>query len=147
MVKIPLMRRFAYYCLRAPLLLALLVGWGSGGAEAQHSSALPCESTLLHDGARQVQCPLSGAGEKQAFSFRADFSGGHDDTEASMKLLFEGMPVACDTGSKTSLMGEDGDVSLVCLFSVMPSPRPSAALEVSIRWRHAQYTRFELTHR
>jgi hypothetical protein len=48
----------------------------------------------------------------------------------------------CDEGSKTRLMGEDGDVSLVCRFSTSTASRSNQGLVVQLTWSHAQYAGF-----
>ena len=63
---------------------------------------------------------------------------------ASMTLSLDGAPLACEQGSKTQLMGEDGDVSLECRFSLADAAGTKRVLKVLLRWSHAQYTDFEL---
>ena len=53
-------------------------------------------------------------------------------------------PLVCENGSKTSLMGEDGDVSLECKFSIAGKAGTRQVLKVKLLWSHAQYTDFEL---
>jgi len=63
---------------------------------------------------------------------------------ASMTLSVDDEPLSCDQGSKTHLMGEDGDVSLECRLSVPTTAEARRVLRVSVKWSHAQYTDFEL---
>src|SRR5262245_32334065 len=110
------MRPLAILSLVLSLNLApVLVGTPST-AQAQASSA--CYSQSPGGDARTFTCPLSVPDGTRHFRFTAAFSGGHDDTMASMTLTLDGAPLACAPGSKTSLMGEDGDVGLECKFSI-----------------------------
>lgn len=76
--------------------------------------------------------------------FKAHFSGGHDDTKASMSASIDGDSVECEPGSKTRLFGEEGDVSLECVFSVAGGANQLRVLKVAVLWSHAQYRDFEL---
>jgi len=80
----------------------------------------------------QVEAPVR-------LRFEASFSGGHDDTVASMKLSVDGLPLACDTGGNTPLMGEDGDVSLYCNFPTAGPSTTAAVRHVELTSSHAQY--------
>lgn len=89
-------------------------------------------------------CLIPAANAAQWLSFKANFSVGHDDTKASMTASLDDVPLACDEGSKTELMGEDGDVSLECRFPVAARPWGGQRLSVKVSWRHAQYTGFQV---
>ena len=102
-----------------------------------------CESRAVAGDTRDISCPLNASGTLQRFCFKASFSGGHDDTVASMTPSLDGVPLACEEGSKTSLMGEDGDVNLECKFSITQSAGTDHVLTVTLSWGHAQYTDFE----
>lgn len=119
----------------------LVAGGGIDSAHAQER--LHCESRAPGGDTRDIECPLNPTGTRQRFGFKTNFSGGHDDTTASMTATLDGLPLACEEGSKTSLMGEDGDVSLKCNFSVTGKPGTKLILRVTLSWRHAQYTDFE----
>lgn len=93
---------------------------------------------------RDVVCNLPAAEAGRRFSFVANFSGGHDDTRASITTTLDDQPLACLEGSKTSLFGEDGDVSLTCRFAVQRGAARAARLKVLVRWSHAEYTDFQL---
>lgn len=86
------------------------------------------------------------ATEPRPFEFVARFSGGHDDTRAGIEPAMNGKPLSCSPDSKLELFGEYGDVSVYCRFAV-PSSKSGSALNVIIRWNHAQYTDFELASR
>ncbi|WP_216075105.1 hypothetical protein, partial [Acinetobacter baumannii] len=66
---------------------------------------LSCEVQAPGADRRQVTCPLSASGATQRFRFKARFSGGHDDTKASITPTLNGAPLVCDKGSKISLFG------------------------------------------
>ena len=94
---------------------------------------------------KHVLCTFPEATEPRSYTFVARFSGGHDDTSARLEPTIDHKPMACDTGSKTDLFGEDGDVELHCRFA---APRAAGAeLRVLIRWSHAEFTDFELVKR
>ncbi len=127
------------------LSAGLVCGAGAGTAFAASPNKAQCESKSPGGDFRDISCPLDVASTPQRFRFKADFSGGHDDTMASMVLSIDGAPLACEQGSKTYLMGEDGDVSLECRFSLSDtSRRARPTLRVLLKWSHAQYTDFEL---
>src|SRR5258706_9139397 len=108
------------------------------------SNKLQCESRSPGGDFRDISCPLDPASAPKHLRFKVDFSGGHDDTMASMALSVDGAPLACEQGSKTQLMGEDGDVSLECRFSLPDADGTKRVLRVLLKWSHAQYTDFEL---
>ncbi|HZF20498.1 MAG TPA: hypothetical protein VE008_12430 [Burkholderiales bacterium] len=125
----------------AALIAVLAATAGPGPAAAQ--GKLPCESQPPGYDTHVVKCSLSATGAAQRLRFKADFSGSHDDTTASITTTLDGVPLACDKGSKTSTQGEDGEVSLECRFSLAGEPG-TKRLEVRVQWRHAQYKDFEL---
>jgi hypothetical protein len=92
----------------------------------------------------EVKCPLAAADKPIRYAFSAHFSGGHDDTHAWLSAKLNDAPLICSEGSKTELEGEEGEVSLVCLFTVAAGSEPPHQLTVQVQWRHAQYARFEL---
>ena len=132
-------------------LAALLCLAGTATAQTAGNSGgtahSPCVSRTTGGDYLEVDCPLPSAAEPVRLRFEADFSGGHDDTVASMKLAIDGEPLACDTGSKTHLMGEDGDVSLQCDFSTAAKSAAAGVLHVELIWSHAQYTRYQFVTR
>jgi hypothetical protein len=96
---------------------------------------------------KTVLCVIAPGESPRRFEFMARFSGGHDDTSASIETFLDGQALGCDADSKKSLFGEDGDVKLFCRFAVSaPSPSESR-LKATIRWNHAQYTDYQLTER
>ncbi len=92
---------------------------------------------------RDISCSVTASGKPMHFRFKANFSGGHDDTMASMSASLNGTALICEPGSKMQLMGEDGDVSLKCKFSITEPAGTHHLLRVLIKWSHAQYTDFE----
>jgi hypothetical protein len=115
---------------------------GAGPASAQGKPR--CESRATAYDTTDVECSVSATGKPRRFRFKANFSGSHDDTMASIVTTLDGAPLACEKGSKTSLQGEDGDVSLECRFSITEKAGTSHLLGMTVSWRHAQYTSFEL---
>jgi len=120
-------------------LAAMPLGVACGAQPSGPRAALPCEAQASPGDLRNFSCPLKAATAARRYRFKAEFSGGHDDTMASMALNLDGAPLACDEGSKTQLMGEDGDVSLECRFSI-PETAGAHVLKVVLKWSHAQYT-------
>ena len=127
----------------AALLLAL-----QGSAFAADPVATPagtqCDSPEPPGDLREVTCKLGASNTARRFRFTANFGGGHDDTVASMTATLDDAPLTCDDGSKTRLMGEDGNVSLHCRFAVPAAPGRSPVLRVTLLWSHAQYTDFQI---
>jgi hypothetical protein len=136
----------------------LVIGWaaawvglvspGSGAAAEpaapQSARTVACSSTSTGGDLRAFTCPLGATGTLQRFRFKANFSGGHDDTMASLTATLNGAPFACDAGSKTRLMGEDGEVSLECRISIQEKAGTQHVLGIVLLWSHAQYTDVEL---
>ena len=115
-------------------------------AIAPTSNKLACTSQSPGGDFRTISCPLNAPpSSARRFRFKVDFSGGHDDTMASMALELDGSPLGCEPGSKTQLMGEDGDVSLECRFAARGAASAPGVLTVRVKWSHAQYTDFALT--
>lgn len=94
---------------------------------------------------REVQCQFPKSAFTRKFKFQANFSGGHDDTKARIEPFIDNAPLSCDEGSKKSLFGEDGDVSLWCTFSIADHPHSNGVFKVTVRWNHAEYTNYEVT--
>ena len=130
------------------IVCAVLGLAGAGAMDGAMAQGKPqCESreSLAPSGEiRDIVCPLSAAGSSQSYRFKANFTGSHDDTSASLAATLDGAPLACAQGSKTNLMGEDGEVSLDCRFAVAPKAGSQQVLRVMVTYRHAQYTDFEL---
>ena len=102
------------------------------------------ESPLTYD-SREVQCKFPKATFARKFTFKANFSGGHDDTKARIESFIDKAPLSCDEGSKTNLFGEDGDVSLWCTFTIADHPHTDGVFTVKIKWSHAEYTNYAVT--
>ena len=124
-------------------LAALAVALAAGANPAAAQTKPPCESPAPGYDSQVVKCTLA-SGTAKRYRFKANFSGSHDDTTASMTTTLDGAPLACDKGSKTDLMGEDGEVSLECRFSIAGEGSATRLLSVTLSWRHAQYKDFEL---
>ena len=93
---------------------------------------------------RRIECAIERH-DPPGIKLTANFSGGHDDTMASLTATLNGAPMTCAPGSKTSLMGEDGDVSLHCKVALPATPATRSLLQVDVKWHHAEYTGFELS--
>lgn len=94
---------------------------------------------------REITCALPAGTTPKRFSFRAMFTGGHDDTSASIAPELDGQPFACGEGSKLSLFGEDGNVSVFCQFDRSALPAAGAKLKVLIKWNHAEFADYEFS--
>jgi len=131
--------------LMIPLLLSLPVfisPLSSSPVQAQPAS--PCK-WMTHGGDhRDFTCTLTATGKPQQYRFRTMYSGGHDDTKARMEMMLDGKPLTCAEGSKISLFGEDGDISLECRFLMTAPAGARPVLGVVVLWYHAQYIGFEL---
>lgn len=124
----------------ATFLLAVLAQLP--GAAATAPDCVVEDETFV---SRDLLCTLPAADAGRRFAFVANFSGGHDDTRASIAATLDDQPLACLDGSKTSLFGEDGDVSLTCRFALPRTGVGAARLKVLVRWSHAEYTDFRLS--
>ena len=94
---------------------------------------------------REITCTLPAGTVPKRFSFRAMFTGGHDDTSASIAPELDGQPFACGEGSKLRLFGEDGNVSVHCQFDRSTLPAAGAKLKVLIKWNHAEFADYEFS--
>ena len=122
-------------------LMAMCLGAAHAADRAAselHRAAPACEAQPSVGDLKNISCSLEASSTPRRFRFKADFSGGHDDTIASMAVNLDGAPLACDKDSKTYLMGEDGKVSLHCSFST-PGSLNARTLGIIIKWSHAQY--------
>ena len=121
--------------LSAPMVVAL-----PGVAESTPAGATACTETNPSGGdIRVVTCRVP-AGRPHRFTAR--FSGGHDDTSASLSATLDGQATGCDAGSKMSLFAEDGDVSLHCRITAGATAAGVHTLVVTVLWSHAQYRDF-----
>lgn len=101
------------------------------------SSAEPCTISKATGGdIRVVTCTLAPG---RSYRLTARFSGGHDDTSASLTASLDGQAADCESGSKVSLFGEDGDVELYCRVSAASEPDAKRTLVVTVLWSPAQY--------
>jgi hypothetical protein len=126
------------------LMLLLAVTAVTAGPAAA-AEALTCEPLSVAWDRHEYRCPLTADGNERRLRFKADFSGGHDDTEASMALTLDGAPLACDPGSKTRLFGEDGDVSLECRLVLAGPAGTQRVLGAKLRFSHAEFVAIELS--
>lgn len=91
------------------------------------------------------RCVLTAKDPVQKLQFKAHFSGSHDDTELSIALTLDGLPVSCAKGGKTKLNGVDGDVSLDCLFEVDGKAGSQRILGVTVNFYHARFEKVEMS--
>ncbi len=125
---------------RAYLIVLLAAMAGSAYA----ASPVNCEIQSAGWDWREYRCPLLADGKEKSLRFKADFSGVHDDTKASINLTLDAVPVTCIQGSKTNLFGEDGD-SLECRLVVPVLAGGKQVLGVAIKFHHAQLVAAELS--
>jgi hypothetical protein len=125
---------------RAPSLLMLALC----AATAQAGEGAGCQEHKLFGDERRFECAIESTPGGTLPRFVVLFSGGHDDTMASLKVQADGIDSACGAGSKPELMGEDGNVSLLCHLKVGGLPAGGHVITVHLRWSHAQYEGFRL---
>jgi hypothetical protein len=110
--------------------------------------ALACETQSVTFKKREYRCPLKANGSGQKIRFKADFSGSHDDTQLSISLSLDGLPVTCGKGSKTWLKGEDGeegDVSLECHLVLDGAAGTQRMLRATVNMYHAEFVGVKLS--
>lgn len=137
------MRRPALFAL-VPLATAACL---LGGPAPAATPASACRVVGQTFDSKDVQCLLPRTEPAGRHEFVARFSGGHDDTQASILTSLDGQPLACEPGSKKELMGEDGNVQLFCRFSVGAGAGADGVFKATIRWSHAEYTDYLLLDR
>lgn len=91
---------------------------------------------------REITCTVPAAATARRFQFKAMFTGGHDDTSASIAPTLGEAPLACAEGSKLSLFGEDGDVHVFCDFGGA-AMAGRTTFKVLIKWSHAEFADFD----
>jgi hypothetical protein len=116
-----------------------------GAGTACAAESLACETYASNWKWQEFRCPLTINKEGQKMLFKADFSGSHDDTRLSMTLSLDGVPVACSQNSKTSLLGEDGNVSLECHFAPSGTHGTKRMLGAVIQIWHAELDAIKLS--
>ena len=128
---------------RAGAAMICLFAMGAGTACAEE--VLACQTHATNWKWQEFRCPLTISKEGQKMLFKADFSGSHDDTRLSMTLSLDGVPVACSQNSKTSLLGEDGNVSLECHFAPSGTRGTKRMLGAVIQIWHAELDAIKLS--
>jgi hypothetical protein len=128
---------------RARAAIICLFAMGAGTACAEE--VLACQTHATNWKWQEFRCPVTINKEGQKMLFKADFSGSHDDTRLSMTLSLDGAPVACSQNSKTSLLGEDGNVSLECHFVPGGTAGTKRMLGALIQIWHAQLDAIKLS--
>ena len=115
---------------------------------AYAEDTLACEIQSVHFKRREYRCPLTANASAQNIRFKADFTGSHDDTQLSISLSLDGLPVTCGKGSKTWLNGVDGetgDVSLECHLVLDGAAGSQRMLRAVINIYHAGFVGFQLS--
>jgi hypothetical protein len=112
---------------------------------AYAEDALACETQSVNLKKREYRCPLTANGLEQQMRFKVNFSGSHDDTQLSMTLAMDGLPVSCSKGSKTWLNGEDGDVILECKFVLDGVKGTKKMLRATVNIYHAEFVGIKLS--
>lgn len=102
-----------------------------------------CSDTAATYDSREVQCRIP-AGFAGKLRFKANFSGGHDDTVARLEPFWNDAPSTCIEGSKTWLSAEEGDVSLWCDFPAAGQAKAGGVFKIAFRWSHAEYLNHEV---
>ena len=115
-------------------------------AAAAPAAEIACETSTLGGDMFDVRCPLPPTAIAQRYRYEVHFSGGHDDTKASLSPALDGAPIACDeAASKLRLFAEEGDVRLVCEFVAGGKDAASAPVfSVRVLWHHCQHERASL---
>lgn len=129
--------------------VSLLLGPASApmhAADVAPPGEIACTSTTTGGDLFDVRCPLPVTPGVQRYRYEVHFSGGHDDTKASIAPALDGAPIACDqASSKLRLFAEEGDVMLACEFTAGGGGAASAAVfTVRVLWHHCQHERASL---
>lgn len=112
---------------------------------AHAEDVLACETQSVNFKVREYRCPLTANGSARPIKFKADFTGSHDDTQLSMTLRLDGLPVTCGKGSKTWLNSEDGDVSLECHLVIDGVAGTQSMLSAIVNFYHAELVGVKLS--
>lgn len=126
-------------------LIVISIAAGISSCATQFSPNDVCAINSPTYDSRQISCQFPKTVFARKLTFKADFSGGHDDTKARIETFIDNAPLKCREGSKTDLFGEDGDVSLWCTFSISDYPQSKGVFTATVRWSHAEYTNYEMT--
>lgn len=102
-------------CERTSALLLFLSVAAFPAAASDATSACVSDPGL---GGIDVTCTITSAPTDRTLRFKADPVGSHDDIVLAMTATLDDAPLVCDAGGKTRLVGEDGEVSLDCGFTV-----------------------------
>lgn len=132
--------------IRSIFILCAAAGLAACAAQkpAPFSAAEACSVSGSNYESRDVQCQFPKAQAGRKFLFKANFSGGHDDTVARLQPTLNDVPLECDEGSKVHLIAEDGDVSLWCSFAVAGNNPQGDVFKVKVYFSHAQYVNYEV---
>jgi hypothetical protein len=92
----------------------------------------------------RLACPVEPAGAPATYRIVATFAGVHDDSMAVLAASEGGQPIACATGSRTRIQGEEGGDTLVCAFT-LAAAAGARSINVQFVWYHADPATFALT--
>lgn len=108
--------------------------------------ALACTLENVTYDSKEIVCPLPQQSPGAIYRLQVNFSGGHDDTQASLAPTLNDTALSCGEASKTRLIGEDGNVSLYCAFRQARSDAKQV-LRAKVTWSHAEYVDYEFSVR
>jgi hypothetical protein len=86
-----------------------------------NSGVPPCTVTAQTMVSRSIQCDLRSSKTGTSLMLKVNFSGSHDDTRLTLEPLMNEKPLMCAPGSRIYSEAEDGDISLVCKFTITTS--------------------------
>ena len=125
------------------LVAAALFATSTAASAAAPDDATACVSHEQPGGIDDVECAIAAAPVARTFRFAADFVGSHDDTVLALAATLDGAPLTCSEGSNTRLVGEDGEVTLVCGFTLAAGT--AARFAAHVTFHHGQYMGRALT--
>jgi hypothetical protein len=123
-------------------MLAILSSIAAHIALADSPATADCQTTKETWNSREVTCAIAPSAEQVTYRFAASFTGSHDDTQLELRALLNDQPLTCADGSKTTSMGEDGEVTLECRFVVAPAQSGAQLLKAVLAISHAEYASF-----
>lgn len=129
--------------MRTRVIAMLLSMYVAASTATAAEATVDCVSEPGLGGVDDVQCAIASAPAVRTLRFKADFVGSHDDTVLAMTTKLDDTALVCDDRSKTRLVGEDGEVSLDCGFTLPAGV--AARFGAHVTYHHAQYIGKALT--
>jgi hypothetical protein len=105
----------------APLLLGLALTLPHG---ARAEGPAGCAQQLFPGDMNEFTCPVKASATPQRLRFVVRLSGSHDDSSSTLEVKLGDVNLPCEDGSKVRSDAEDGNVVMVCRFTL-----PAAAAE------------------